>query len=63
MTKNRVATNADVRKDTTNSSSDRLRELMSRGHDNWGPCCPGCPWWGEAYKPCASCNGEEARHG
>ena len=29
-------------------------ETIQSSHDNWGPCCPGCPQWGCATKGCSS---------
>ena len=29
------------------------------GGDCWGPCCPDCPYKGQAYKPCRVCGRDQ----
>ena len=29
-----------------------LDQQMHQDRDNWGPCCPNCPFWGQATKAC-----------
>lgn len=32
--------------------NQKLEERIHSDRDNWGPCCPGCPFWGQATKGC-----------
>lgn len=67
MSEGRVAT--DAKKSSVLEDTIRLWKTEedravgydpSSRHDNWGPCCPNCQFYGEPHKPCAVC--ENGRH-
>ena len=48
----RAATYAEGPSPSEERNGSRQSEAMHTSRDDWGPCCSGCEYAGQPYKPC-----------